>query len=120
MPACIDPTFCKEDPPHVSNAVYSKPEQGTLKYKGNFQYFLYYFDYKCWLTYFCLYYDCLCILDGENIFYVCENPEFVFPEPPEELGGRPKKKWEAITSVECGWDNKWQRMPPSSHKVVCF
>ena len=39
MPACIDPTFCKEDPPHVSNAVYSKPEQGTLKYKGNFQYF---------------------------------------------------------------------------------
>ena len=57
-------------------------------------------------------------LDGEKIFYVCENPEFVFPEPPEELGGRPKTKWEAVTSVECGWNNKWQRMPPDSHKVL--
>ena len=38
MPACIDPTFCKEDPPHVSNAVYTTPEQGTLKYQGNFQF----------------------------------------------------------------------------------
>ena len=57
-------------------------------------------------------------LDGEKILYVCENPEFVFPEPPEELGGRPKTKWEAVTSVECGWNNKWQRMPPESHKVV--
>ena len=27
MPACIDPTFCKEDPPHVSNAVYTTPEK---------------------------------------------------------------------------------------------
>ena len=56
-------------------------------------------------------------LDGEKIFYVCENPEFVFPEPPEDQGGRPKSKWEAVASVECGWNNKWQRMPPDSHKV---
>ena len=42
--------------------------------------------------------------------------EFVFPEPPEEVGGRPKKDWDRTAFAECGWNNQWQRMAPPSHK----
>ena len=42
--------------------------------------------------------------------------EFVFPEPPEENGGRHKDDWQGYTSVECGWGKKWQRVAPTNHK----
>lgn len=87
MPPCIDPTYCYDDPPHVYNAVYEPPSPGTMKYK-----------------------------DKEVITYMCENPEFVFPEPPEEEGGRPKSKWEQFAYIECGWENQFVRPPPASHK----
>ena len=48
MPSCYDPTYCEEDPPHVSNAIYKPPEKGTMKYK-----------------------------DGEQITYICENPGII-------------------------------------------
>ena len=40
---------------------------------------------------------------------------FVFPEPPEEDGGRHKDKWESYTNVVCGWGKKFQRAPPENH-----
>ena len=48
MPSCYDPTYCEDDPPHVSNAHYNPPEKGTMKYK-----------------------------DGETITYICENPGMI-------------------------------------------
>ena len=52
MPSCYDPTYCEDDPPHVSNAYYNPPERGTLKYK-----------------------------DGETITYICENPGMIASFP---------------------------------------
>ena len=50
MPSCFDPTYCEDDPPHVSNAIYNPPPKGTVRYK-----------------------------DGEQVTYICENPGITIP-----------------------------------------
>ena len=52
-----------------------------------------------------------------NIDFYSHNPEFVFPEPKEEDGGRPKEKWEMFAELECGWGKEFIRSVPRSHKT---